>query len=161
MARLDNFILASYGEVSDKRKIAILRSAIGNDGLIAIEGFSSEVQIGHFEDLKIAVIDYLKKDENEIVERHKFHLIRQEEEELFKDFLIRLKAQAGKCNFKILCTKTTVAGVYHDITDELLKDQMVVGLVTEKMRSSVMVCKSLSFDEMVDKIAVLELTEQV
>ena len=71
--RLDNFILAEYGAIDDIRKRAIMLTAIGDEALIAIENFEV-AEKDTFYHLLVKVLEYFKEKQNEIVERHKFHI---------------------------------------------------------------------------------------
>ena len=159
MERLDNFIIAKYGTISEERKKAILLTIIGDDALIAIENFPADDKSSH-EKLRKKVLDYFKEKKNDTVERHRFHTLVQDDGELFEDFMNRLKAQALKCNFRIMCKPAVPAdptaereaaeAVYHDVTEVFLKDRIVVGLRDSGTRRRIMREKDLPLQQIID-----------
>ncbi len=164
--RLENFMMAEYGTIQSNRKKAVLLTAIGDEALIAIENFSTEEK-STYETLKEKILDYFKEKKNDIVERHRFHTLKQDDDENFEDYLNRLMAQAAKCNFRILCKPetppTTVGGndgaaaEYHDVTNEFLRDRIVVGLRDSSTRRRIMREKNLSLEQVVDLIKAAEI----
>ena len=72
--------------------------------------------------------------------RHEFYSMYQEENETLDDFVNRLKKQATKCNFKVLCRRERedAAAVYHVITDDFVKDKIIVGIHDQRTKRRLM-----------------------
>ena len=157
LEELENFMLAEYGQIDNVRKKAVLLTAIGKDNLVAINNFAA-VEKDTYVHLLVKLKNYYAPQENETVERHAFYSMTQEEDETIEDFLNRLKEQALKCNFRVLCQPAhdNVEAVYHDQTNEFLRDRIVVGIHDDHIRRRLMRERNLTLDTAVDLIKATE-----
>ena len=162
MERLENFILAEYGEeINGVRKKAILQTAIGEDAELAIINFAV-AEKDTFQHLKTKLLEYYEPQLNDFVQRHTFYNLFQEENEKLDDFVNRLKAQAAKCNFKITCTPATAGApaVEHDITEEFIRDRLVVGLYDNSTKRRLMRERTLTLTTAIDLVRATEIANK-
>ena len=147
LERLENFMLAEYGSdlTNEARKKAILITAIGEDANAAITNFQ-EQEKDTYEHLKVKLQEYYETKKNDTMHRHEFYTMYQEENEELDDFVNRLKKQALKCNFKVECRPATAneAAVNHDLTDDFIKDRIIVGIHDQSMKRRLMREKNLT-----------------
>ena len=70
--------------------------------------------------------------------RHEFYNMYQEQGETIDDM-------AHKCNFKVICVAATTiaAAVVHDLVDEFVRDELLVGLLDQTIRARLMREKNL------------------
>ena len=102
ITNVENAIVAVIGEnVSDNRKIAMLMTFIGDEGKTVIENMTQD-QKDTYPHLKEALKQHYADAINITVERHRFHMFRQDEGEPIDQFITRLKTKAAKCNFVVL-----------------------------------------------------------
>ncbi|UYV79770.1 K02A2.6-like [Cordylochernes scorpioides] len=64
---------------------------------------------------------YFSPKLNTTIERFKFNQMKQKEDESFNDFLTRIKLQIANCKYAVM-------------SDELLKDRIVVGIINNEIR---------------------------
>ncbi|UYV65294.1 K02A2.6-like [Cordylochernes scorpioides] len=65
--------------------------------------------------------NYFSPKLNTTIERFKFNQMKQKEDESFNDFLTRIKLQIANCKYAVM-------------SDELLKDRIVVGIINNEIR---------------------------
>ena len=159
--RLEFFMLAQFGEIDAIRKKAILMTAIGEYATSTINNFTVEEKQS-YNTLKAKLIDYFTPRVTDTVERHAFFNIIQELDEPIDDFVNRLRTQAIRCNFKVnvLCKAATqtAAAVHHvhDITDEFVRDRIVVGLFDNDTRARLMRERVLTLDSAIEHVRATE-----
>ena len=142
----DDFVLANFGEVTKKRQKAILMQLCGSKAKTYADSLPANIRTDY--DL---LIDELKKKfchlANETVERHIFNTLTQNQGETIDSFVIRLQAQAEKCNYKVPSTTTsiTIDNVQHpveiqyaDISESLIRDRIVVGLCDQSTKTALL-----------------------
>ena len=146
--KLKNFILAMHGsQCGEDRKLAILKTVIGDEAALAIRNFQAGEK-DTFEHLVAKLIAYYKPALQTSTYRHEFYNQYQEEQEPVEDFINRLLDLASKCGFRILCkpAEGTNLAVYHDLTNEFVRDRLMVGLRNENTRARLMREKDISLE---------------
>ena len=164
----DDFVLANFGTVSNDRKRAILMQLCGDD----VKKFVDSLEPQDKTDYK-KLLEILKQKfnhlENEIVERHIFNTMVQDEDELIDAFVLRLRTQAKKCNYRIPSTTTTVtiaetdhqvAIQFEDISDNLIRDRIVVGITNQNIKTRLLREKSLNLDTAIAIVKAQELADE-
>ncbi|XP_029054611.2 uncharacterized protein K02A2.6-like [Osmia bicornis bicornis] len=111
--QFDNYITAFYDSVAEKRKIAILLHAGGEEineiyASFALESPELQVVIGHFD-------EYFLPQTNVTYERFVFLNRKQQQEESHEQFMVALKNLSKTCQFGAL-------------KEELIKDIFVSGI---------------------------------
>ena len=164
----DDFVLANFGTVSNDRKRAILMQLCGDD----VKKFVDSLEPQDKTDYK-KLLEILKQKfnhlENEIVERHIFNTMVQDEDELIDAFVLRLRTQAKKCNYRKPSTTTTVtiaetdhqvAIQFEDISDNLIRDRIVVGITNQNIKTRLLREKSLNLDTAIAIVKAQELADE-
>ena len=101
LSKLDDYIMASHGEdCSELRKLAILRTVMGEETETAVNNFLPEEK-DSYKNLKEKLVSYYKPSVNHSTYRHEFYTMYQEQGESIDDFLNRLKDLATKCAFTL------------------------------------------------------------
>uniref|UniRef100_A0ABD2WYZ7 CCHC-type domain-containing protein n=1 Tax=Trichogramma kaykai TaxID=54128 RepID=A0ABD2WYZ7_9HYME len=91
--------------------------------------------------------DYFSPKQSSVYERHIFRSLRQEPDEKFEKFLVRLRHQAAKCNF----TKT----------DDNIIDQIVEKCVSPELRKKVLqMGESITLNKVITEATTLEVVER-
>ena len=105
------------GDATADARRSLLLSRIGPDAFkVLVDHFRPDaVNMKTYVDLKRTLQTHFKKDTCVIAERVKFTLRHRKEEETVTQFLISLRAIAGKCTFG-------------QSLDERLRDQLVIGI---------------------------------
>ena len=137
-----------YGsECAADRKLAILKTVIGDEATLAIRNFQAGEK-DTFEHLVTKLIAYYKPALQTSTYRHEFYNQYQEEQEPVEDFINRLLDLASKCGFRILCKAAEGANlaVYHDLTNEFVRDRLMVGLSNESTRARLMREKDITLE---------------
>ena len=145
---LEDYIVALVGDnCSAARKLAIMKTTIGEEAMTAIKNFSSNEK-DTFDNLKKKLLSYYKPSMNTSTYRHTFYNMYQEEGEQVEDFVNRLLELARKCQFKFLCTNPDAANqpVYHDRTSEFVRDRLIVGLYEDSTRARLMRERDLTLE---------------
>ena len=94
--KMKNFILAMHGsECAADRKLAILKTVIGDEATLAIRNFQAREK-DTFEHLVTKLIAYYKPALQTSTYRHEFYNQYQEEQEPVEDFINRLLDLASK-----------------------------------------------------------------
>ena len=81
---------------------------------------------GTYAGITEAIKKYIRPFSNVVVERNKFFSLKQEEGEDLQQFLVRLKQQVNKCDFK----DTTV----DTVDNQMVRDQFIKGLAHPRIR---------------------------
>ena len=160
---LENFMLAHHGQCSDDRKRAALLTAIGPEAKKVIANFSQEDKAS-YSALCTALKNHYKVRKHIYVERHTFFSMFMEDGEPIDKYLTRLRCQAAKCDFRVLCRPTVPAtenapeqsAVYHDITNEFIRDRLIVTINDNEAKSKLMQKQSLTLDDVVTFIKATE-----
>lgn len=146
------FLVASERDGADEKvKVALFLNYIGSEALniydcrIGLKKETLEKVIQYFERYFVGTV-------NEIFERFCFRQITQNEDEMFRDFVVRLKLQAEKCSFAEkdnMIRDSIVFGVRKDSTrKELIKEKELnlaraeqIGLTADSISTKLNVMK--------------------
>ena len=157
---LDDYFLACFvTEPADKNKIASLRRAIGSEHVKTVKELQAELPEDDrqkYAELRKAVVKHYEKKTSVIIERHTFNTITQEEGELIDAFVNRLKIQATKCQFKVASVNSPTV-TYRDLTDEFIRDRVVVGLHDGRTRSRLLRERDLTLVTAMDIVRSVEM----
>ena len=134
------------GKASDARKIAILLTVAGSEARELFSTFTFD----EGEEKKYAAVlgkfeEHCKEAKNETVERYKLRCTVQQEGQLFEQFLTELRKKSKSCGFG-------------DLTDSMIRDQIVVGIKDEKVREKLLKTEKLDLKK---TIAVCKASELV
>jgi len=163
ISNVENAIIAVIGEgVSENRKIAMLVTFIGDEGKTVIENMT-EAEKDTYTHLKEALKQHYADAINITVERHRFHMFRQDEGEPIDQFITRLKTQAAKCNF-VVSHKFTAGTqenpvqreVITDISDQFIRDRLVCGIHDHPSRAKLLREKELTLQSAVEILKAVE-----
>lgn len=89
-------------------------------------------------------VNYLINDVNVVYERYIFGSAIQEENETIINFIERLKHLAIKCD-------------YQNMTDDLIRDRLILGMIDDEMRKVFVLNKSLTLQEAISICESLEI----
>ena len=154
---LEDYILAEFGTVPENRKLAIIKTAIGEDCKLAIRNFAANEK-----DTSAHLVEKLKTYYNprinDFIHRNAFHNMSQEDKEPLDDYVNRLRTQATKCHFRVLCTPAAGedAAVYHDITEEYVRDRLIIGLADKNTKVRLMRQRTLTLDGAIEMVRAAE-----
>ena len=150
---LDNFLLASYGVIDGNRKKAALLSSIGAEGKAVIKNLPAD-QTDTYEHLVLALKNHYKPETSEIVERNIFFSMFSEINEPVESFITRLRTQANKCNFRIICRAATDndPAVFHDLSEMFIRDRLVVGWTDGNVKRRLMRESALTLEQAITMI---------
>ena len=126
---LEDFMLTHHGQCDEHRLKSALKTLIGEEGRKVIRNLPPENKTS-FALLSRALRDHYKTRPMTFVERNTFFRMFMEEGEPVDNYTTRLRAQAAKCNFRVLCTPATEEqpAVYHDLKDEFIRDRLIVSI---------------------------------
>uniref|UniRef100_A0A1B0D597 C2H2-type domain-containing protein n=1 Tax=Phlebotomus papatasi TaxID=29031 RepID=A0A1B0D597_PHLPP len=115
---------------------AVLMTVIGPDVTDIFESFNlSESEKGDMNIILKKFREYFSPKCNEIYESYQFFLMRQNPDEKFHDFLVRVRVQIKKCNY--------ASGV----VDRLIRDKIVSGLSSERLKEKLLAADNPSLNE--------------
>ena len=100
--KLENYMLTHHGVCSDERKLATIETAIGEEGEKVIRNFTED-QCSSYGELTTALREHFKIRNLTFVERNTFFMMYMEDGESVDHYHTRLRAQAKKCDFRIVC----------------------------------------------------------
>lgn len=125
---LDNFIVASEKDKkSDKVKIAIFQTYIGDEGLELFDSFQlSADEVGDYGEILKRFEAHCNPRKNVVMERFKFRNTFQKTSQTINDFLTSLKLRISSCEYEN-------EDLVH-IKDHLVRDQLVIGLTDKSIQ---------------------------
>ena len=150
--RLKDFIIALHGsDCPAPRKLAILKTVIGDEANTAIRNFQPGEK-DTYDHLTAKLIAYYTPVLQTSTYRHQFYNQYQEEGESVEDFINRLLELASKCGFRVLCrpAQNNDPAVYHDLTNEFVRDRLMVGLTDQSTRVRLMREKNITLEAAAD-----------
>ena len=171
LADLEDYFLAKFdANLADERKLAFLRQAFGKAHRGTVKEVISRLtaaQQTNYDAVKNAVIARFEKKSSVIVERHQFHQMYQQNGESIDSFVSRLREQAAKCNFvytfEYTTSTATDAGVQNtvntavkDISDEMIRDRVVVAVNEETTKAQLFKEPNLTLNTAIEIIRALE-----
>ena len=167
---LEDYFLGKFGTIEDNRKLAILRLVFGDTHISTVKeliGRLPEQDRVRYESVKTAIINHFGKKRSFIVERHQFHCMKQQLDESIDSFVSRLREQAAKCDFKYEVTYTVGTGdaareqtAVKDITDQMIRDRIVVGMHDETTRARLFREPNLTLVTAIEMIRAVEVAEE-
>ena len=144
----DCFLACRTTEPADRNKIATLRRAIGEDHVQTVRELQSQLPEGQREayaDVRKAVLEHFSKKTSIILERHIFNTMHQEDGELIDSYVARLRIQAAKCKYRVpSIVANDVTVTYKDLTEDFIRDRIVVGILDSKTRARLLRTKDLT-----------------
>ena len=164
---IDNAILAAYGEnVPDARKRAIISTCIGQEGKNVINNLPANLK-DTYEHLHNGLTQHYERIRNVTVERHKFNLLRQEQEEPIELYVTKLQTQAAKCHSTVQHThvyQIEQGGqqvdqqhvVETDIAEQFIRDRLVCGIYDQTTRAKLLRERNLTLQTAIDTIKAVE-----
>ncbi|UYV72089.1 hypothetical protein LAZ67_9001784, partial [Cordylochernes scorpioides] len=103
-------------------QVAIFMTAMGREAQNIFKSFNlNNADKNNLSIVKDKFNDYFSPKLNTTIERFKFNQMKQNEDESFNDFLTRIKLQIANCKYAVM-------------SDELLKDRIVVGIINNEIR---------------------------
>ena len=105
---LEDHLNAHHGQCAEDRKLSALKMAIGEEGKKVIRTFTAE-QRNTYVNLKAALREHFRCKHLTFVERNTFYGMYMEEGENIDSYATRLRTQAAKCNFRVMCRAATPA----------------------------------------------------
>ena len=136
----DNYeIITGLEHESDRLRIAHFMTAIGSDAVKVQNGFafSSDDDKKNFTIVLKLWNEYCNGRTNVTYERYKFNVCTQRKDESFENYYIRLRSLASTCE-------------YGRLTDQLIKDRIVVGIVDENVRKRLLQEQNLNLQLCLD-----------
>lgn len=125
---------ADLDDATDKRKVALLLSLIGKQGMVVFNSFSVNEDTIAFTELVKKFEKHFTPKKNLTVERHKFLSRRQKPAEPIDDFATDLK------NLSLSCELGT-------LREDLVKDVLIVGLTDSKLKERLLLEADLKLDK--------------
>ena len=170
---LENFMLAHHGQCDDQRKRAALMTAIGIEGKAVIGNFTAEQKVT-YANLCEALRDHYKVQKHTFVERHTFFSMFMDEDEPVDNYVTRLRAQALKCDFRVVCREYVPAqaatndqpaveeqpAVYHEQINEFIRDRLIVSIRDNATRSRLMRQETLTLEDVITSIKATEVANR-
>ncbi|UYV70685.1 K02A2.6-like, partial [Cordylochernes scorpioides] len=103
-------------------QVAIFMAAMGREAQNIFKSFNlNNADKNNLSIVKDKFNNYFSPKLNTTIERFKFNQMKQKEDESFNDFLTRIKLQIANCKYAVM-------------SDELLKDRIVVGIINNEIR---------------------------
>lgn len=124
----------------EKKSAAIqtanFKAAIGREALKVLNALElTEDEKKELKTLKEKLTAHFAPAKNKTYERYQFHRIRQQQHESFEDFLQKLKEQVKKCSYG------------HDLANEFVMDQIVVGIHSDETRQRLMTEEEMDLEK--------------
>ncbi|UYV64720.1 K02A2.6-like [Cordylochernes scorpioides] len=103
-------------------QVAIFMAAMGREAQNIFKSFNlNNADKNNLSIVKDKFNNYFSPKLNTTIERFKFNQMKQKEDESFNEFLTRIKLQIANCKYAVM-------------SDELLKDRIVVGIINNEIR---------------------------
>jgi hypothetical protein len=165
----EDFVLANFGDnIPQNRKRAILMQLIGPEAKKYAESLDPDTR-GDYNRVLGALKDKFHHQANETIERHIFNTMIQGDNEPIDSFILRLKEQSQKCNYKVPSEAQTVRvaeadheieRTYVDISDSLIRDRVVVGVVNQATKTRLLREHQLTLDTAIHIVKSQELADE-
>ena len=128
----------AINERSDNIRAATLRSVMGKDCIQILQNLSlSTAERNNVNTCLDRLEDRFKPQKNVIYERFNFHTTSQEPDESFDAFLNKLRKRAATCNFGAM-------------TDEMIRDRIVIGVKNTSLTERMLRMKDLNLDKAIE-----------
>ena len=149
LERLDETITVTEpADVTDRKKVAILLSSIGNTGYNLLKAWCGVIKLNakKYDELVKLLKDHLCPKPPKTSERFKFYQIKQQSGESLSLYLARIREAATHCEFG-------------DAYDEMISDKFVGGLLNAKTRNSLLNEDKLATAQVFDTATAKEAAE--
>ena len=142
-------VAADLKNESDERKVALLLTLIGPQGMVVFHSFNVKSEEIKYDALVKMFDDHFTPKKNVTVERHNFLTRRQADQESIDDFVTSLKTLSLTCEL-------------NDLRDSLVKDVLICGLnkYNFKMKERLLQEDNLTLERAISICKSLELTHQ-
>lgn len=144
-------IFMEAGELTTKTdaiKVNTFLNAVGEEAVETFDSFNlTDVQRASYEDVIKAFADFCAPKKNTVYERYLFYQRKQREGESFDAFLIDIRRLVRTCEFK-------------DNENEMLRDQIVMGVNSQKLQRNLLEAANLTYDTAVSKCRSHEATNE-
>lgn len=138
---------AELTEKSDLTKVSTLLNAVGEEAVDVFDSFNlSEADRVRYDAVVKAFADFCTPKKNEVYERYVFYQRKQKEGELFDSFLMDIKKLVRTCGFAD--------------ENQMLRDQIVMGIGDKRLQTRLLEIKDLSYDTAVEKCRTNEVTRE-
>eukprot|EP00118_Oscarella_pearsei_P022042 m.251331 g.251331 ORF g.251331 m.251331 type:complete len:156 (+) comp40334_c0_seq6:269-736(+) len=141
---------SDFDQASDRKKISLLLSAIGEEGIALYNTFTFSPREGEEGEATERFLDVVQKFDdhflstiNVTLERHLFFVRDQEVGETIDRYVLALRTLAKTCEFSTL-------------TDALIRDRLVCGLRDHKVRERLLQTSNLTLQKVIDTCRALE-----
>ena len=144
------YVALTMKDQAETVKIQMLKYLIGSEGreiYVTLKHEKKEEKDRTIKQVLDAFDDYCKPKKNEIVERYRFNMRKQDQGEMIETFITDVKTQAAKCN-------------YGQLVDSLVRDRIVCGIVDSHLRERLLRTHDLDLDRCVDMCRAAEITKQ-
>ena len=144
----DYEVATSLDKQTSKIPLASLRSVMGKDCLQTFLNLNISVEDrNNVEACMTALENYFKPQRIVVYERYVFNSCEQNQGESFDSYVTRLRKFASSCKFGTL-------------TDELIRDKLVIGIMVRGTKVKLLWEKSLTFDKAIDIARSNEITSR-
>lgn len=140
------FAAIAVNTASNKKKIGILMTALGNEGIDILNTFDNIDSHSSYADVVAAFDKYCNPRKNTIYERFRFSQLVQKGRPV-DVFLVELKTQAQRCDFAA------------EEFDNLVRDRLVVGIDDERVRKELLRDPDLTLETATSLVKIWEKTE--
>lgn len=130
--KIEFFINSKSSNVADKRKVGILMTALGDDGLDVYNSFQFDGKDPTYAEVIQKFDEYCEPRKNNVYERFVFNTMVKKTGQNFSSFVVDLKRQAVKCQF--------VAAE----EENMIRDRLVVGHSDEELRRELLKTSELT-----------------
>ena len=144
----DYEVATGLDKQTSKIRLASLRSVMGKDCLQTFLNLNISVEDrNNVEACMTALENYFKPQRNVVYERYVFNSCEQNQGESFDSYVTRLRKFASSCKFGTL-------------TDELIRDKLVIGIIDRGTKGKLLREKSLTLDKAIDIARSNEITNK-
>ena len=144
----DYEVATGLDKQTSKIRLASLRSLMGKDCLQTFLNLNISVEDrNNVEACMTALENYFKPQRNVVYERYVFNSCEQNQGESVDSYVTRLRKFASSCKFGT-------------VTDELIRDKLVIGIIDKGTKGKLLQEKSLTLDKAIDIARSNEITNK-
>jgi len=132
-------------KIAEEQKQSLLYFVIGSKAYDMLKNtcLPEPLHKFSFSQIKDKLLTLFDLKHSEIVERYRFHLLKQSEYEIVSQYVARLKHQVMRCD-------------YEDFSNVMLRDQFVLGIFDDSVRKRLLAESKLTFDRAVELATIVE-----
>lgn len=147
------YLLASgKSKESDENKIALMLNFMGEEGIEIFQTFNIKIEEAEFADVEDRFEKHCVPKQNLSIESFQFRNICQREGQSIEHFLVMLKTQASKCQFKCSCNL--------EFKDRMILDQLIVGIGDRSLQTQLLREENLTLVKAVEICKIFESSKQ-